>query len=58
VNAEILMEPELGKIQPGCLADLLIVDGDPLADIDVLAQDGRRLTAIMKAGEFLKRPPH
>jgi hypothetical protein len=33
----------------------LIVDGDPLADINVLAQDGRGLTAIMKAGEFIKR---
>ena len=31
VNAEILMEPELGKIQPGCQADILIVDGDPLS---------------------------
>jgi imidazolonepropionase-like amidohydrolase len=54
VNAEILMEPKLGKIQPGCYADILIVDGDPLADINVLAQDGRRLAAIMKAGEFVK----
>jgi imidazolonepropionase-like amidohydrolase len=54
VNAEILMEPKLGKIQPGCYADLLIVDGDPLRDIGVLAQDGRSLTAIMKAGEFVK----
>jgi imidazolonepropionase-like amidohydrolase len=58
VNAEILMEPGLGKIQPGCRADLLIVDGDPLADINVLAEDGRRLTAIMKGGELVKRPPH
>jgi hypothetical protein len=24
----------------------------------VLAQDGRRLTAIMKGGELVKRPPH
>ncbi len=54
VNAEILMEPHLGGIQPGCYADILIVDGDPLADIDALAQNGRRLTAIMKAGEFVK----
>jgi imidazolonepropionase-like amidohydrolase len=57
VNAEILMEPQLGKIQPGCYADMLIVDGDPLRNIDVLAEDGRRLTAIMKAGEFVKRGP-
>jgi imidazolonepropionase-like amidohydrolase len=55
VNAEILMEPQLGKIQPGCWADILIVDGDPLEDISVLARDGRSLLAIMKAGEFLKR---
>ena len=56
VNADILMEPQLGRIQPGCYADLLIVDGDPLADINVLAQNGRRLTSIMKAGEFVKQP--
>jgi imidazolonepropionase-like amidohydrolase len=54
VNAEILMEPHLGKIQPGCYADVLVVDGDPLADIGVLAQDGRKLSVIMKAGEFVK----
>lgn len=54
VNAEILMEPKLGKIHPGCYADLLIVDGDPLANIEVLAQDGRSLAVIMKAGEFIK----
>ena len=55
VNAEILMEPKLGKIQPGCYADILIVDGDPLADIQVLAQGGLRLTTIMKGGQFHKR---
>jgi imidazolonepropionase-like amidohydrolase len=55
VNAEILMEPLLGRIQPGCRADILIVDGDPMANIEVLAQDGRGLIAIMKAGEFVKR---
>jgi imidazolonepropionase-like amidohydrolase len=54
VNAEILMEPLLGKIQAGCWADILIVDGDPLKDVNVLAQDGRSLSAIMKAGEFVK----
>jgi imidazolonepropionase-like amidohydrolase len=54
VNAEILMEPQLGKIQPGCCADILIVDGDPLEDIGALAQDGRSLSVIMKAGEFVK----
>jgi imidazolonepropionase-like amidohydrolase len=55
VNAEILMEPKLGKIQPGCYADILIVDGDPLTDIHVLAQGGRTLSVIMKGGQFHKR---
>jgi len=55
VNAEILMEPKLGRIQPGCYADLLVVDGDPLTDINVLAQGGRCLSAIMKGGQFHKR---
>ncbi len=47
---------ELGLIRQGQLADLLLVDGDPLADIDIL-QDRDRLLAIMKGGEFHKRPP-
>jgi imidazolonepropionase-like amidohydrolase len=49
------MEPKLGRIRPGCYADLLIVDGDPLRDINVLAQGGRCLSAIMKGGQFHKR---
>jgi imidazolonepropionase-like amidohydrolase len=57
MNAEILMEPHLGKIQPGYYADILVVDGDPLEDIGVLAQDGRKLSVIMKAGEFVKLSP-
>src|SRR5258707_5490493 len=55
VNAEILMEPKLGKIQSGCYADILIVEGDPLDDINVLAQGGRTLSVIMKGGQFHKR---
>ncbi len=55
VNAEILMEPKLGKIEAGSHADILVVDGDPLADIDVLAQGGRSLSVIMKGGQFHKR---
>lgn len=40
---------ELGQIRPGFLADLLLVDGDPLADLRIL-QDKRRLAMIMKGG--------
>jgi imidazolonepropionase-like amidohydrolase len=44
----------LGQIRPGYLADLLLVDGDPLADPSVL-QGRNRICAIMKGGRFHKR---
>ena len=40
---------ELGQIRPGFLADLLLVDGDPLKDVRVL-EDKTRLAMIMKGG--------
>ena len=43
------LEGELGEIRPGKLADLLILDADPLQDITVL-QGGKHLTAIIKDG--------
>ena len=46
---------ELGEIREGWLADLLLVDGDPLANIGIL-QDRAKLLAIMKDGEFAKAP--
>lgn len=50
------MGHELGVIREGFLADLLLVDGDPLKDIRIL-QDRDRLLAIMKDGSFHKAPP-
>ncbi len=44
---------ELGEIRDGYLADLLLVDGDPLANISIL-QDRDKLLAIMKDGVFHK----
>ena len=49
------MGNELGQIKPGYLADMLLVDGDPVANVRVL-QDKSRLLAIMKDGEFHKAP--
>jgi imidazolonepropionase-like amidohydrolase len=46
---------ELGQVRDGFLADLLLVDGDPVADITCL-QDRKRLLAIMKDGVFHKEP--
>jgi imidazolonepropionase-like amidohydrolase len=44
---------ELGDVREGYLADLLVVDGDPLSDIGVL-QDQSRLVAIIKGGTLVK----
>ncbi|AOJ06818.1 amidohydrolase family protein [Burkholderia mayonis] len=49
------MEGELGRIRPGYLADLLLVDGDPSEDVAIL-QDKSRFVAIMKDGRFHKAP--
>jgi imidazolonepropionase-like amidohydrolase len=49
------MGDELGQVKAGFLADLLLVDGDPTADVTVL-QDRQRLRAIMKDGRFHKDP--
>jgi imidazolonepropionase-like amidohydrolase len=44
---------ELGRVAPGLLADLLVVDGDPSVDITVLGVPAR-LRAIVKGGVFVK----
>lgn len=55
VAAELLrMEGKLGVVAPGALADLLVVDGNPLADISVLTGQGERIAAILKDGVFVK----
>ncbi|HEY0559161.1 MAG TPA: amidohydrolase family protein, partial [Frankiaceae bacterium] len=55
-GGEIMDLPhELGQVRPGYLADLVLVDGDPLADITIL-QDRNSLAAIMKDGVFHKEP--
>lgn len=56
INAEILdRQGQLGVIAPGALADLLLVDGNPLHDIELLAANGAYLSVIMKDGRFSKR---
>jgi imidazolonepropionase-like amidohydrolase len=39
----------LGRVAPGYLADLVVLDGDPTADVSVLL-DHDRIGAVVKAG--------
>ncbi len=54
-NAELLMEKgRLGAIAEGARADLLVVEGDPLADLGVLMDPQKHLKFIMKDGVVYK----
>jgi len=55
-GAAIMGRPnELGQIKAGYLADMILVDGDPLANIRIL-QDRKRILAVMKDGSFFRAP--
>jgi imidazolonepropionase-like amidohydrolase len=51
--AECLERPELGTLEPGKLADVVIVDGDPLDDIRALG-NAKRIHLVMKDGVAYK----
>jgi imidazolonepropionase-like amidohydrolase len=51
VAARLLrMEGRVGVVAPAALADLLVVDGDPLQRLEVLTDPDRHLRLVMKAG--------
>ena len=52
-NAYVMgLEGQLGTIEEGKLADIIMLDADPLADVTVL-QGGRHLTNVMKDGKLV-----
>ncbi len=51
-GAEVLgLEKELGTIELGKKADILLIDGDPLGDIKIL-QDKEKIVVVMKEGQI------
>ena len=55
IGAELLgMEDRIGQVKEGYLADLILVDGNPLSDINLLAANGSNLDVIMRDGELIK----
>ena len=54
VNAELIGRAgELGVVAPGAYADLLLVDGDPLADLSVLTRTEETLRMVVRSGEVV-----
>jgi imidazolonepropionase-like amidohydrolase len=54
LGGEIMQRPhELGMLRPGYLADVVMVDGDPLKDLSLLV-DPERILLVMKDGEVCK----
>jgi imidazolonepropionase-like amidohydrolase len=49
-----MQKGKLGVVAPGAYADLLVVDGDPLTDLRVMADPQRNLKVIMKDGVLYK----
>jgi imidazolonepropionase-like amidohydrolase len=45
---------KLGVVEEGALADLLLVDGDPIANLDLIADPAKNFLVIMKDGKIYK----
>ena len=59
IGAQIVRQVDkLGCLKPGAFADLLVIDGNPLADLGVLQEQGKYLAVIMKGGRFHKNRLH
>ena len=64
-NAELLAmsgprtpyEGRLGVVEQGALADLILVNGDPLTNIDLIGDPERNFSIIMKDGVIVKGAP-
>jgi hypothetical protein len=49
---QLLVDPpgRVGVVEPGAIADLIVVDGDPLADLSLLARPNVALKAVIRDG--------
>ena len=55
INAEIVnQKDQIGIIKEGALADLLLIEGNPLEDFSVFQDQGKYISLIMKNGKIYK----
>ncbi|MCB1971178.1 MAG: amidohydrolase family protein [Geminicoccaceae bacterium] len=59
IGAQVLrQEGMLGCLDAGAFADLLLIDGDPLRNLDLFTGQGRHMSMIMKGGQMHKCTLH
>lgn len=55
INGELVqMKGELGVVAEGAYADLILVDGDPLADLSMLLEPQENMPLVMKGGRVIR----
>ena len=54
-NSELLcLEDQIGTVEAGKLADLIVVDGNPLKDMTLFEKGLQKVLLVMKEGRILK----
>jgi imidazolonepropionase-like amidohydrolase len=48
------MDDRIGRVAPGFLADLIVVEGDPLSDIALLSRPERSIRMVMQGGRMVR----
>ena len=48
------LDGEVGVIAPGARADMIVIDGDPFADVTILGKPDAHLTAVIKSGRVAR----
>jgi imidazolonepropionase-like amidohydrolase len=51
-SAQALGLPDVGRVEPGAVADLLVIDGDPVADVDLLRRP-ERIAMVIQRGRIV-----
>jgi imidazolonepropionase-like amidohydrolase len=55
INAEIIGQADsIGRVATGLLADLIVVDGNPLENVGLFDEDGTHVPVVMKGGDVFK----
>ena len=55
VNADILRRTDLGRLTTGCRGDVLVIEGNPLENLAVLARESS-VRAVIKGGDVWRAP--